>query len=54
VGTDPASIERTVAIQPGEIGDWRAYLDSGATHLIVMVGSPYDLDPVGELLANAR
>jgi probable F420-dependent oxidoreductase len=54
VGTDPAAIERTVAIQPGEIGDWQAYLDSGATHLIVMVGSPYDLDPVGELLASSR
>ena len=54
VGTDPASIERTVAIQPNEIGDWQAYLDAGATHLIVMVGAPYDLDPARELLASSR
>jgi probable F420-dependent oxidoreductase len=54
VGTDPATIERTVAVQPDEIGDWQAYLDAGATHIIVMVGSPYDLDPVQELLASSR
>lgn len=54
VGTDPTGIERTVAIQPDEIGDWQAYLDSGATHLIVMVGAPYDLGPVEELFANSR
>jgi len=54
VGTDPAGIERTVAIQPDEIGDWQAYLDAGATHLIVMVGAPYDLGPVEELFANSR
>jgi probable F420-dependent oxidoreductase len=54
VGTDPAAIERTVAIQPNEIGDWQAYLDAGASHLIVMVGAPYDLDPVQELLASSR
>jgi probable F420-dependent oxidoreductase len=54
VGTEPTSIERTVAIQPDEIGDWQAYLDAGATHMIVMVGAPYDLDPVQELLASSR
>ncbi len=54
VGTDPSTIERTVAIQPNEIGDWAAYLDAGASHLIVMVGAPYDLDPVQELLASSR
>jgi probable F420-dependent oxidoreductase len=54
VGTDPATIERTVALQPDEIGDWQAYLDAGATHMIVMVGAPYDLGPVEELFANSR
>jgi len=50
----PSQIERTVAIQPGEIGDADAYLDAGAEHLIVMVGPPYDLDPVAQLLETAR
>jgi probable F420-dependent oxidoreductase len=54
VGTDPAGIERTVALQPDEIGDWQAYLDAGATHMIVMVGAPYDLGPVEELFAHSR
>jgi hypothetical protein len=54
VGTDPAWIERTVALQPDEIGDWQAYLDAGATHMIVMVGAPYDLGPVEELFAHSR
>jgi probable F420-dependent oxidoreductase len=54
VGTDPATIERTVALQPDEIGDWQAYLDAGATHMIVMVGAPYDLGPVEELFAHSR
>ena len=36
-------VERTVAIQPNEVGDLDAYLDAGADHFIVMVGAPYDL-----------
>ena len=54
LGRDPSAIQRTVAIQPGEVGDWQAYLDAGAQHLIVMVGAPYSLDAVQELLASAR
>lgn len=50
VGRDPAQIERTVAIQPHELGDVDAYLAAGAQHLIVMVGAPYDLDPVEHLM----
>ena len=50
----PAHIERTVAVHPGEIGDWAAYLDAGAEHLIVMVGAPFDLAPVEQLLKTAR
>ena len=53
VGRDPAAIERTVAVQPDEVGDVEAYLEAGATHVIVMVGHPYDLSPVATLLAAA-
>jgi probable F420-dependent oxidoreductase len=51
---NPAQIERTVGINASEIDDWQAYLDAGATHLIVMTGSPFDLDPVHRLLDIAR
>jgi probable F420-dependent oxidoreductase len=49
VGRDPGEIERTVAIQPGEVDDVPAYLEAGAQHAIVMVGAPYDLEPVQQL-----
>ncbi len=51
---DPARIERTVAIQPNELDAVDAYLDAGAQHLIVMVGAPFDLEPVERLLQLAR
>lgn len=54
VDRGPAQIERTVAIQPGEVDNADAYLEAGATHLIVMIGHPYDLDPVAHLLDSAR
>jgi alkanesulfonate monooxygenase SsuD/methylene tetrahydromethanopterin reductase-like flavin-dependent oxidoreductase (luciferase family) len=54
VGRDPASIERTVAINPDEVDRWQEYLDAGAQHLIVMTGPPFDLDPVLRLLEAAR
>lgn len=54
VGRKPGEIERTVAINPREVGDWPAYLEAGAEHLIVMTGAPYDLGPVEELLAAAQ
>ncbi len=52
VGRDPAEIERTVAIQGNEVDDLQAYLEAGATHLIVMTGHPFDLAPVEQLLAQ--
>ena len=52
IGRDRAEIERTVAISPGDVGDLDAYLDAGATHLIVMVGNPYDLAAVEQLIAR--
>ena len=50
----PSQIERTVAINGSEVDDWQAFLDAGAEHLIVMVGPPFDLAPVEQLLATAR
>jgi probable F420-dependent oxidoreductase len=53
VGRDPAEIERTVGIGQSEIDDVDAYLDAGATHVIVMTGHPFDLAPVQKLLDRA-
>ena len=50
----PGQIERTVAINAGEVDTWPAYLDAGADHLIVMVGPPFDIAPVERLLRAAR
>jgi probable F420-dependent oxidoreductase len=52
VGRDPGEIERTVGINANEVGDLDAFLEAGATHLIVMVGAPFDLAPVEELLSR--
>jgi probable F420-dependent oxidoreductase len=54
VGRDPAEVERTVGIAQHEVDDAEAYLDAGATHLIVMTGHPYDLAPVERLLGLAQ
>ena len=54
VGRDRAAVERTVAINPPEVDDWKAYVDAGADHIIVMTGHPYDLDPVAKLLDSVR
>jgi len=53
VGRPPHQIERTVAISGSEVDRVDAYLEAGAEHLIVMVGAPYDLDPVRRLLELA-
>jgi probable F420-dependent oxidoreductase len=49
---NPRQITRTVAIQPDELDRVDAYLTAGATHFIVMVGPPFDLTPVRDLLAQ--
>ena len=53
VGRDPSEIERTVAINPDEVGNWQAYLDAGAQHLIVMSGDPFAFDALAELVEAA-
>jgi probable F420-dependent oxidoreductase len=52
VGRDPQSIERTVAVNANDVHDIGRYLDAGATHIIVMVGSPFDLAPLESLIAQ--
>ncbi len=50
-GRPPGEIERTVAIQPNELGDVEAYAAAGADHIIVMTGAPYDLGALESLIA---
>ena len=50
VGRDPAAIERTVAVQPDDVDDIGRYVDAGAQHVIVMIPSPFDLDPLQRLI----
>ncbi len=54
VGRDPKAIERTVAINPGDVDDWEAFVEAGADHLIVMTGDPFDLDAVAKLREATR
>ena len=52
LGRDRGAIERTVAIGADDVGNAAAYVDAGATHIIVMIGYPFDLRPVEKLLAT--
>jgi probable F420-dependent oxidoreductase len=52
VGRDPAAIERTVAIGPDAVDRAEDFLAAGATHIIVMVGHPYELSAVEQLIAR--
>lgn len=51
LGRAPHEVERTVAVQASELDALDAYVDAGADHVIVMVGSPYDLGPLEALIA---
>ena len=52
LGRDPAEIERTVGISGGEVDNVEAYLEAGATHLILMTGAegPFDLTDLQRLI----
>jgi probable F420-dependent oxidoreductase len=54
VGRDPRAIERTVAIEAKDLVDADGYAAAGADHLIVMLGAPFDLDPVARFIAERR
>lgn len=54
VGRDPAEVERTVLIEVPEVDQAEAFLEAGAQHLIVELGTsgsdPFDLAPLQRLL----
>ncbi len=52
IGRDPSEIERTVLISADDVELVDAYLEAGATHLIVMTGTPFDLAPIERLIAR--
>jgi probable F420-dependent oxidoreductase len=52
VGRDPAEIERTVAVDPDDVADIGRYVEAGASHVIVMVGAPFEMAPLESLLAQ--
>jgi probable F420-dependent oxidoreductase len=54
VGREPSAVERTVAINGNEVENWGAYVEAGASHLIVMTGPPFELGPVARLLELVR
>jgi len=54
VGRDPRAIERTVAIEAKDLVDADGYAAAGADHLIVMLGAPFDFDPVARFIAERR
>ena len=54
VGRDPAAIERTVLIEGAEVDQVDAFVEAGAQHVIVGLGTtgetPFDLKPVRRLM----
>ena len=54
VGRDRSEVERTVAIGPGEVDQWEAFVEAGASHIIVMTGDPFDLDAVAKLQEHVK
>ncbi len=52
VGRNPAEIERSITIRPGNIKDADEYVERGITHLILGFGGPdYNLGPLKDLIA---
>jgi alkanesulfonate monooxygenase SsuD/methylene tetrahydromethanopterin reductase-like flavin-dependent oxidoreductase (luciferase family) len=55
LGRDPTAVERTVAMNSTDaIQHVDALLEVGATHFILGVQTPFDLDPVERLMELAR
>ena len=50
VDRDPSEIERTVAVGATDVHDVERYLDAGATHVIVGIGTPFDLTALQSLI----
>jgi probable F420-dependent oxidoreductase len=53
-GTDPSAIERTTLQNPNPNMDLDAFAAAGIQHLILAVGSPFDLSVVETLLGRVR
>lgn len=53
LGRNPKDIERTVCIDRKDIERIDAYVEAGATHLILMLGRPFDFSDVEAMLAAA-
>ena len=53
IGRDPAEIERTVCVGIEDVDRFDAYVEAGATHLIMMHGAPFDFGTVEALAAWA-
>lgn len=51
---DPAEIDRSVLINVDAIDDVEAYLEAGATHVILGLNEPFDVKPLARLLELAR
>ena len=55
VGRDPSSIERSVLLnEPADLDHVGEFIRSGAQHLIVPVGTPFDLADVEAVLRLAQ
>jgi len=55
IGRDPRAIERTVLLDvPEEADRLEEFLEAGVQHVIVGCGQPFDLQPIQELLNQAR
>lgn len=54
IGRNPAEIERTVLVNASEIDQFDEFVEAGAEHIILGVGTPFDLDGVVTLLERAR
>ncbi len=54
-GRDPAEIERTMlTIEPSQLEMWEQYATAGVQHVIVGVGTPFDLAPVERLMRQVH
>ena len=51
-GRDPREVERTVSVEPEDLANADAFAAAGAEHLIVMVGSPFDLTAVEKFMSS--
>lgn len=54
VGRDPKQIERTIGIPQQAAEEWRACIEAGAQHIILMHPPPFDLSAARYLLEAAR